>query len=74
MPPARKADARQAACEYLSGDLPVPVLVRVNPERSHLTYDGLASVLPFMPDGIVLPKSERGEVSQMVARTSDSRG
>jgi citrate lyase subunit beta/citryl-CoA lyase len=56
--PDRKADARQAASEYLSGDRPVPVFIRVNPEGSHLTYDDLASVLPFMPDGIVLPKAE----------------
>jgi citrate lyase subunit beta / citryl-CoA lyase len=54
----RKVVAREAAAEYLSGDRPVPVFVRVNPEGSHLTYDDLASVLPFLPDGVVLPKAE----------------
>jgi citrate lyase subunit beta/citryl-CoA lyase len=54
----RKIVAREAAAEYLSGDRPVPVFVRVNPQDSHLTHDDLASVLPYMPDGIVLPKAE----------------
>jgi citrate lyase subunit beta / citryl-CoA lyase len=46
----RKIVAREAAAEYLSGDRPVPVFVRVNPQDSHLT--------PYMPDAIVLPKTE----------------
>ena len=54
----RKIVAREAAAEYLSGDRPVPVFVRVNPQDSHLTHDDLASVLPYMPDAIVLPKTE----------------
>jgi len=54
----RKVSAREATAEYLSGDRPVPVFVRVNPQDSHLTHDDLASVLPFLPDGIVLPKAE----------------
>jgi len=54
----RKVAAREAAAEYLSGDRPVSVFVRVNPQDSHLTHDDLASVLPFLPDGIVLPKAE----------------
>lgn len=54
----RKVAAREATAEYLSGDRPVPVFVRVNPQDSHLTHDDLASVLPFLPDGIVLPKAE----------------
>ena len=54
----RKGSAREATAEYLSGDRPVPVFVRVNPQDSHLTHDDLASVLPFLPDGIVLPKAE----------------
>lgn len=53
-----KLTAREAAAEYLSGDRPVPVFIRVNPEGSHLTHDDLASVLPYVPDGIVLPKTE----------------
>jgi citrate lyase subunit beta / citryl-CoA lyase len=54
----RKVAAREAAAEYLSGDRPVPVFVRVNPQDSQLTHDDLASILPYMPDGIVLPKAE----------------
>ena len=54
----RKVAAREAAAEYLSGDRPVPVFVRVNPQDSHLTHDDLASVLPYMPDGLLLPKAE----------------
>jgi citrate lyase subunit beta / citryl-CoA lyase len=54
----RKILAREATAEYLSGDRPVPVFVRVNPEGSHLTHDDLASALPFLPDAIVLPKAE----------------
>lgn len=54
----RKVMAREAAAEWLSGDRLVPVFVRVNPEGSHLTHDDLASVLPFLPDGIMLPKAE----------------
>lgn len=54
----RKVAAREATAEFLSGDRSVPVFVRVNPQDSHLTHDDLASVLPYMPDGIVLPKAE----------------
>ena len=54
----RKIAAREAAAEYLSGDRPVPVFVRVNPQDSHMTHDDLASVLPYIPDAIVLPKAE----------------
>ncbi len=54
----RKVAAREAAAEYLSGDRPIPVFVRVNPQDSHLTHDDLASVLRYVPDGIVLPKAE----------------
>lgn len=54
----RKILAREATAEYLSGDRPVPVFIRVNPQDSHMTHDDLASILPFLPDGIVLPKAE----------------
>jgi citrate lyase subunit beta/citryl-CoA lyase len=54
----RKVAAREATAEYLSGDRPVPVFIRVNPQDSHLTHDDLASVLPYVPDAIVLPKAE----------------
>jgi citrate lyase subunit beta/citryl-CoA lyase len=54
----RKMAAREATAEYLSGDRPVPVFIRVNPQDSNLTHDDLASVLPYVPDAIVLPKAE----------------
>lgn len=56
--PDCKVFAREATAEFLSGDRPVPVFVRVNPQDSHLTHGDLASVLPFLPDGIMLPKAE----------------
>ncbi len=55
----RKVAAREAAAEWLSGDRAgVTTLVRVNPEGSQLTHDDLASILPYLPDAIVLPKAE----------------
>ncbi len=54
----RKGYAREAAAEWLSGDRPVPVFVRVNPHDSHMTQDDLNAILPYLPDGIVLPKAE----------------
>ncbi|MGB5078789.1 MAG: aldolase/citrate lyase family protein, partial [Sphingorhabdus sp.] len=57
--PEQKAAARDAVADWLSGDrLGVPVFVRVNPQESHVTHDDLASILPYLPDAIVLPKAE----------------
>lgn len=54
-----KAKARDAVVEWLSGDRrAVTTLIRVNPQESHLTQDDLNAVLPYLPDGIVLPKAE----------------
>jgi citrate lyase subunit beta/citryl-CoA lyase len=46
----RKIVAREATAEYLSGDRPIPVFVRVNPQDNQMAHDDLASVLPYMPD------------------------
>lgn len=57
--PDNKAKARDAVAEWLSGDrLGVPAIVRVNPQDSHVTHDDLASILPYLPDAIMLPKAE----------------
>ncbi len=54
-----KLAAREAVADWLSGDrLGVPCFVRVNPQDSHMTHDDLASILPYLPDAIVLPKAE----------------
>ena len=55
----RKPMAREATAEWLSGDRSgVTTLVRVNPQDSHMAHDDLASILPYLPDAIVLPKAE----------------
>ncbi len=55
----RKPMAREAAAEWLSGDRAgITTLVRVNPQDSHMAHDDLASILPYLPDAIVLPKAE----------------
>lgn len=54
-----KLMAREAVAEWLSGDrLGVRCFVRVNPQDSYMTHDDLASILPYLPDTIVLPKAE----------------
>lgn len=56
---ANKPAAREAVAEWLSGDrLGVPAFVRINPQDSHMAHDDLASILPYLPDAIVLPKAE----------------
>jgi citrate lyase subunit beta / citryl-CoA lyase len=55
----RKPMARDAAAEWLSGDRAgIATFVRVNPQDSHMAHDDLASILPYLPDAIVLPKAE----------------
>lgn len=54
----RKAEARVAVTKYLSGHRQGQVFVRINAMDSGFAADDLGAVLPFQPDGIVLPKSE----------------
>ncbi len=72
----RKAMAREATAEWLSGDRPVPVFVRVNPQESYMTQDDLNAVLPYLPDGIVLPKAEGAKsihwLCALAAATADA--
>ena len=59
--PERKALARgaAAACLAAHGERPGPALwIRVNSLASGLMQDDLASVMPFGPAGIVLPKPD----------------
>lgn len=54
-----KPAARDAVADWLSGDrLGVPCFVRINRQDSHMAHDDLASILPYLPDAIVLPKAE----------------
>lgn len=57
----RKEEARKIVAETLfSRQAPVQYWVRVNPLSSGITLADLAAVAAAKPDGIVLPKSERG--------------
>jgi citrate lyase subunit beta/citryl-CoA lyase len=56
--PAAKSEARMAASDYLRGERPVTVAVRVNPLDSGAVEFDLAAVLPAAPDIILLPKAE----------------
>jgi citrate lyase subunit beta / citryl-CoA lyase len=73
---ANKLCAREATAEWLSGDRPVPVFVRVNPQDSHMTQDDLNAVLPYLPNGILLPKAEGAKsihwLCAMAAATADA--
>ena len=73
---SNKAMAREAAAEWLSGDRPVPVFVRVNPQDSQMTQDDLNAVLPYLPKGIVLPKAEGAKsihwLCALAAATADA--
>lgn len=59
-----KENARRAAAEALLGPLKnsrAERLVRINSWESGLEADDLAAIIPAHPDGIVLPKVERGD-------------
>lgn len=48
--------ARQTAIDFMSGDAPMPLWVRINPLDTADAMQDLSAVLPVAPDGIVLPK------------------
>ncbi len=62
--PARKADARITALEFLQRAIPMPqrprLFVRVNSLDTGMTDADLDAVVPGKPDGILLPKAEGG--------------
>jgi citrate lyase beta subunit len=65
----RKAEARRTIAAAL-GELASGAsekLARINPVGSGLEEDDLAAVLPFRPDGVVLPKVESLEQLQWVS-------
>jgi citrate lyase subunit beta/citryl-CoA lyase len=56
--PAHKPGARTAVADWLMAVRSVPAFVRVNPLDSGMIRDDLDAVLPYRPDGIMLPKAE----------------
>ena len=59
--PSAKAAARNAVAAFLARPRSVPLFVRINPIDTQLANDDLAAVLPYQPDGIMLPKAEGAE-------------
>ncbi len=55
----KKDEARNAVAKFLSQPRPTPLFVRVNPLNAG-TDEDLATVVPWKPDGLVLPKAEGG--------------
>ncbi|WP_206239287.1 HpcH/HpaI aldolase/citrate lyase family protein [Novosphingobium terrae] len=60
--PEKKAEGREHIAQWLAGPRICPSFVRINPLDSGLAAEDLAAILPFHPDGLVLPKAE-GAVS-----------
>ena len=59
--PSKKGEARRAVAEFLSRPRTVPLFVRINP-LGPIADEDLAAIIPFKPQGLVLPKAE-GEAS-----------
>lgn len=57
---ARSA-ARATVTGFMSGDAPMPLWVRINPLHSADAMLDLEAVMPYVPDGIVLPKCCGGD-------------
>lgn len=53
-----KAAARSIARDVLSAPRPCRIFVRVNAVATGVLLDDLTAILPAVPDGLVLPKSE----------------
>jgi citrate lyase subunit beta / citryl-CoA lyase len=68
---ARKAAAREVTAEYLAevrkNQARLRLFVRVNPEATGHQLADLDAVMPFQPDGIILPKSESAKDVQILA-------
>lgn len=56
--PCKKAAARAAIADYLSGDRTIYTIVRVNPLDSRMTRPDVEAILGACPDAIMLPKAE----------------
>ncbi|MEN3749157.1 CoA ester lyase [Sphingomonas sp. HF-S3] len=71
--PEKKQEARVAVARWLEGGRLLPCFVRINPLDSDLAEADLAAVLPFRPDGLVLPKAEgAASVRRLVDLAGDS--
>ncbi len=70
---ARKDDARKAVAEFLAGFRTTPIFVRINAPEALMERD-LATVMPWRPDGIVLPKAEGGATIANLDRRLDILG
>jgi citrate lyase subunit beta/citryl-CoA lyase len=57
--PGAKPGARAAVAAFLATPRTLPIFVRVNPLGA-MTDEDLAAIIPYKPDGIVLPKAEGG--------------
>lgn len=55
---ARKAEAREAVVEFLHGERPIPVMVRINAVGSPYANDDLVALREARADAIMLPKAE----------------
>lgn len=62
---SQKQAAREITAAFLKEQIPTKdrprLYVRVNALDTDLTDDDLAAVIPFQPDGIMLPKSQSGK-------------
>lgn len=56
--PVRKSEARHAVVEFLRGERPIPVMVRINPVGGRYANDDLVALREARADAIVLPKAE----------------
>ena len=56
--PARKAEAREAVVDFLRGERPIPILVRINPVGGPYANDDLVALREVRAEGIMLPKAE----------------
>jgi len=56
--PERKAEAREAVVQFLHGERPIPVMVRINAVGSPYANDDLVALREAHADAIMLPKAE----------------
>jgi citrate lyase subunit beta/citryl-CoA lyase len=68
--PERKDAARKAIVAFLGQPRKLPLFVRINPLDTELAAADLTAVLPFSPDGLVLPKAEGAVTVRALAAIS----
>jgi len=56
--PERKAEAREAVVQFLHGERPIPVMVRINAVGGPYANDDLVALREAHADAIMLPKAE----------------